>query len=322
MEQLIATARERVQHWISDYPELQLWEEIPWQGATNQIFYGTRAGAPIVFKFFPRKVRKWQEEYALQSLAASGVVPKLYPYPSEEILMMQRLPGQMLYKAEKELPAAAWTNLYQQVGAGLARLVHYAARPTDGKVPNPYAVDHHMYAFWGSSFEEYFDEILTTAQAALIRHQINDPRLHHSVQNLLAARSAVLAYPVFIHVDDVHGANMLVDGAQFQGFIDFEMSRLGNQLYLLGATLQWCYLDNPAQWAPIRAGYEAEQGAPLAAETVALLKRFAPFQRWCRFAWYWGKEEQPDWVWRDNVRQRTVDSLLKILALVDEAPLL
>ena len=179
-----------------------------------------------------------------------------------------------------------------------------------------------MYAFWASSFAEYFDEILTTAQAALIRHQINEPTLHHSVQNLLAARNEVLAYPVFIHVDDVHGANMLVNGEQFQGFIDFEMSRLGNQLYLLGATLQWCYLDNPAQWAPIRAGYEAEQGMPLTAETLALLKLFAPFQRWCRFAWYWGKEEQPDWVWRDNVRQRTVDSLLKILALVDEAPLL
>ena len=129
MDQLIATARERVQHWIMDYPELQLWDEIPWQGASNQIFYGTRTGAPIVFKFFPRKVRKWQEEYALQSLAASGVVPKLYPYPSEEILVMQRLPGQMLYQAEKELPAAAWTTLYQQVGAGLGLSTMQPARP-------------------------------------------------------------------------------------------------------------------------------------------------------------------------------------------------
>ncbi len=318
MDQLIATARERIGQWIIDYPELQLWDKIPRQGATNQVFYGTRAGEPIVFKFFPRKVRKWQEEHALQALAASGVVPRLYPYPSEEILVMQRLSGQMLYKAEKALTGEAWTKLYRQVGAGLARLVQYAAQPADGKVANPYAIDHHMYAFWASSFEEYFDEILTTAQSALIRHQIHEPVLHESVRSLLAARSEVLAYPVFMHVDDVHGANMLVDGDQFQGFIDFEMSRLGNQLYLLGAALQWSCLDNPAQWAPLRAGYEEEQGAPFDPETLALIKLFAPFQRWCRFAWYWGKDEQPDWVWRDNVRQTTVDSLLKVMAAVNE----
>lgn len=49
MDQLIATAHERVQQWITNYPELQLWDDIPWQGATNQIFYGARASEPVVF---------------------------------------------------------------------------------------------------------------------------------------------------------------------------------------------------------------------------------------------------------------------------------
>jgi len=317
MDQLLATAHERVQQWITAYPELQLWDDVPWQGGTNQIFYGACAGAPIVFKFFPRKVRKWQEERALQWLAASGVVPRLYPYPSEEILVMQRLPGQMLWQVEGGLSTAAQTNLYRQVGAGLARLVKYAASPADNEAQNPYAADHHLHHFWNSSFEAYFDETLATAQAALARHQINHPALHASIRNLQAVRNEALAYPVFMHVDDVHGANMLVEGDQLQGFIDFEMSRLGNELYLLGTTLQWACLEDSVQWQPLRAGYEEEQGIPLAAETLALIKLFAPFQRWRRFAWYWGSDDQPEWVWRDNVRQTTVELLIKTLTVVD-----
>lgn len=317
MDQLLNTAQTQVRQLVARYAELQLWEEIPDQGATNQVFYGACAGQPVVFKFFPRKVRKWQEERALQWLAASGVVPRLYAYPSEEILVMQRLPGQMLWQVEERLSAEARTALYQQVGAGLARLVKYAARPADGEWQNPYAADHHLSHFWRTSFEQYFDETLATCQAALTRHQINHPALHASVRNLQAARSEALSYPVFMHVDDVHGANMLVDGDKFQGFIDLEMSRLGNQLYLLGATLQWACLDESPRWSPMRAGYEAEQGAAFSPDTLALIKLFAPFQRWARFAWYWGSDEQPDWVWQDNVRETTVDKLLKILAVVD-----
>ncbi len=317
MEQLLAIARERVQQLITGYPELQLYDDIPWQGGTNQIFYGARADAPIVFKFFPRKVRKWQEERALQWLAASGVVPRLYPYPSEDILVMQRLPGQMLWQVEGNLPAAAQTDLYRQVGAGLARLVQYAASPADSESQNPYAADHHLYHFWSSGFETYFDETLATAQAALARHQINHPALHASVRNLQAVRSEALAYPIFMHLDDVHGANMLVGGGQLQGFIDFEMSRLGNELYLLGTTLQWACLADSVQCQPLRAGYEEEQGSPLAPATQELIKLFAPFQRWRRFAWYWGSDDQPDWVWQDNVCQTTVEFLIKTLTVVD-----
>src|SRR6266567_790991 len=92
---------------------------------------------------------------------------------------------------------------------------------------------------------------VVTCRDALGRHRIDQPTLHASVRDLQAARSVVLAQPVFMHVDDIHGANILVDRDTFQGFIDFEMSRLGNELYLLGATLQWACLTNPAQWRPM-----------------------------------------------------------------------
>jgi Ser/Thr protein kinase RdoA (MazF antagonist) len=120
-----------------------------------------------------------------------------------------------------------------------------------------------------------------------------------------------------MHGDDISGANTMVEGATFQGFIDFEMSRLGNELYLLGTALQWACLDNPSQWAPMRDGYEAERGTPMDREMVALLKLFAPFSNWCRFAWWWGSDDQPAWVWERNARGRTLNELLKTIAVVD-----
>ncbi|MBX3011888.1 MAG: aminoglycoside phosphotransferase family protein [Caldilineaceae bacterium] len=315
MDHLLVTAQERVRHFIAAHDELQLWDDTPIQSATNRVLYGERAGEPIVFKVFFRKARRWQEERALQWLAASSVVPKLYPYPSEEILVMQRLPGQMLWQAQKSLSAAALTGVYHQVGVGLARLVTYAAKPTAGDDwQNPYAPQD---SFWSTSFPAYYDEILTTCHAALLRHQISQPALHASIRNLQAIRSAVLARPVFMHVDDIHGGNMLVDGEQFQGFIDFEMSRLGNDLYLLGATLQWASLVDSVQWLPIQAGYEEEQGAAFSTDMLEQLKLFAPFQNWCRFAWYWGKDEQPDWVWQGNVREKVLAQLVQTLDVVE-----
>jgi hypothetical protein len=74
VDPLLETALERVRQLITAHDELQLWDDTPVQSATNRVLYGARAGAPVVFKCFGRKARKWQEERALQWLAASGVV--------------------------------------------------------------------------------------------------------------------------------------------------------------------------------------------------------------------------------------------------------
>lgn len=314
-EQVMQTAREQIERFILPYPVLQLWENTPMQSATNQVFYGACDGERVVFKYFKNKARKWQEKRALEWLAASGVVPQLYPFDSENILTMQCLPGQMLWQAQQSSSAATLTRLYHQVGAGLARLVKHAHKPAIGDAwQNPYAPDD---AFWSTRFDEYFDTTLDTCVATLQRHQFDQPALLAAARNLQAARNEVMAWPTFMHGDDVSGANTMVEGAIFQGFIDFEMSRLGNELYLLGTALQWACLDNPSQWAPMRAGYEAERGAPMEQEMVALLKLFAPFFNWCRFAWWWGSDDQPAWVWERNARGRTLNELLKTIAVVD-----
>jgi len=84
----------------------------------------------------------------------------------------------------------------------------------------------------------------------------------------------------------------------------------------LPGRMLWQEQDDPAQWPPMRAGYEQEQGAPLSTETLALVQHFAPFQNWCRFAWYWGSDEQPEWVWRGNVRETTLQRLVQTLEVV------
>ena len=285
------------------------------QGATNQIFYGTYDDEPIVFKYFRNKARKWQETRALTWLANSGVVPQLYPFDSEYILVMERLPGEMIGLAQQTLPADTLKSLYHQVGTGLAKLVQYAHRPTQEDAwQNPYAPDDE---FWSTPFDEYFDTNLAICAATLQRRDFGQPALLAAVQNLQAARSEVMAWPIFMHGDDVSGANTMVTGDTFQGFIDFEMSRLGNELYLMGTALQWACLNNPSQWKPMQAGYEETRESPMDREMIALLKLFAPFFNWCRFAWWWGSDDQPDWVWERKARERTLNELVKTLEVVD-----
>ena len=320
MTDRLQNARSRLGQLVLAHPELDLSAAAPVQSATNAVLYGTRAGEPVVFKLFERAHRKLQDERMLRWLAPSGVVPRLYPYDFDDVLVMEYLPGQMMYEVQAQLTAAATPTalapLYRQVGAALAKLVAHAFTPGDNvdEWRNPHTSD----PFWNTTFETFFDEVITSSQRALKAHNLAQPPLQQSLANFRAARSEILDQRTFLHVDDVHGANIMVDQGKFAGIFDFEMSRLGNELYLLGATLQWACLGDQRQWRPMLAGYESERGTPLSRETRALVKLFAPFQNWIRFSWYWGSDEQPNWVWQRNVRQNILKQLIQTLDAVDE----
>ena len=132
---------------------------------------------------------------------------------------------------------------------------------------------------------------------------------------LTGLRSAIVTRDSFLHVDDIHSNNLIVHDGRLQGFIDLEMSRFGNDLYLLGSALGTA-CHQPELWPSIRWGYETELGAGLDDETLLLIKQFVPFKLWIRFAWYWGTDDLPDWVVRGNNRQMVIDGLIKVLESV------
>ena len=241
----------------------------------------------------------------------------------DDVIVMECYPGEMLWQAQQRGQSEGLTDLHRQVGSGLAKMVRHAYRPSsdDAEWLNPHSTD----PFWNTSYEQFFNttyaqffnDVITTAGEALTRHEITHLKLRQSLADIKAAESEILNQPTFMHFDDVHGANIMVHEGNLQGFIDFEMSRLGNEFYLLGSALQWACLNDRTWWAPILAGYEQEQGAPLSAEKLRLLKVMMPFQNWIRFAWYWGSDDQPDWVWERNVRKKIAEQLSKALGIIE-----
>ncbi|MEM7531724.1 MAG: aminoglycoside phosphotransferase family protein [Chloroflexota bacterium] len=308
-------ARVRVRQLVSAHDELTLWDESPIQSATNAVLYGSCHDERIVYKVFERPYRKHQDERQLQWLSSSGVVPKLYPYDFEDVLVMTCLPGEMLYKAEESATPAVKSSLHRQVGVGLATMMQHAYIPGDDD--NEWINPHTDDIFWNSTFETFFDTVINDSFAAIAFQKMNQPQLQQALEHLQSARSEILDQRVFMHSDDIHGANIIVYDGVLQGFFDFEMSRLGNELYLLGATLQWACLSNPTQWQPMLSGYEDARGERLSADMLRLLKLFVPFQNLIRFAEYWGSDDQPDWVWERNARERTLSQLIELLDGVD-----
>ena len=275
-------------------------------------------GEPIVFKFFGDEERKGHEETALRWLRETGVVPHVYRFESDNILIISRLSGNTLLQVEDSLTPAALAGVYRQVGKGLAKMVKFSYRPDSRHTwDNRKSAGVDLNFFWKSEFETFFDGIIETCREGLSRHRFGQKQLHHSIETLTEMRDQILERDVFLHVDDIHTNNLIVNEGELQGFIDLEMSRFGNDLYLLGSALQSATLDDPQQWRCILEGYEEEQGSSLSEQTLFLVKIFAPFQNWIRFAWYWGTDALPRWAIKRNVRQKTVEQLVRTFETVD-----
>lgn len=97
----------------------------------------------------------------------------------------------------------------------------------------------------------------------------------------------------FICMDDFHYSDMIVDGPEFQGFIDLEMSRYGNEIMVLAAVLASISPRQLDRWSWIRQGYENGRGRTLDNAMIALAAKVAPFTRWVRFMWYWSTDDIP-----------------------------
>ena len=126
-------------------------------------------------------------------------------------------------------------------------------------------------------------------------------------------RDAILAHPTFIQMDDFHTGNIIVDGDKLMGFIDLEMTRYGNEVFLLAAALAMTADEEQrGQWNWIRQGYEYRRGKPIDSDLLYLAGISASFCQWTRFMWYWSTDDLPQWAIEANMR-KSVTTDIKII---------
>ena len=316
-------ALDDIQLLIEQHPELHLnnGDASEFGGATNNIYSGQYNDQPIVFKHFKNLSRKKHEEAVMKLFAETGYVPHIYNIQSDSILVMQRFIGLPFYKAEETVTFEQWQNLFRQLGKALAKIVR--AAPGSDKAdtglqditpePDP---DYHFYCT--ASVETFFDTIIESSARILKEKDVpHKAILEKSLYAIRVHKETILSVPQFIYMDDFHYANIIADGPKLHGFIDFEMTRFGNEIFVLANVLASMIPSQPERWVWIREGYEEGRGQTLDADMIALAVIFAPFTHWIRFKGYWEPEEEPEWVKKRGVKKRVAEGIKKTIGLMD-----
>jgi len=290
-----------------------------WIVGTNYVTFGTFEGYPVVYKYFDWSPRKEQEEKALQLLAPTRLIPKLYPVKAESILVMEKLRGSTLHTVEKDLEKDQLQRVYYQLGQAVARIVELTpGKPSGGRrdLSAELGFDYQFYC--QADIGSLFDTVMVRAARILAERDVPEKSiLGKSLSALRQSRKAILAYPTFIQMDDFHTSNIMAEGPDLTGFIDLEMTRWGNEVLVLAAMLAMMQRGRPERWNWIQQGYEDRQGKSIDDDLLALARIAAPFSQWTRFMWYWSTDNLPRWVIEENLRMAEVRDIKEIVQAVE-----
>jgi hypothetical protein len=285
---LLAEAEAAVAAFVAHRPAYAVDATQPaYRGGTNRVTLGTRAGAPVVLKYFVQD-RRWRHELAcLRHLAPSGLVPRVLEAVPPRLLVLERLPGRdPTPEALRALTPAQTGALSREVGAALAALVAIplpaGPDPTDGYD----LVRDFDPALWGDDLRAVVARIL--APCRRLQRTVPaycDPFFARSLALLEAQLPALdRARRVLFH-EDV--ANLRVAGARFRGFYDLEMCRVGTAAMQLGVALGLCGAGG-LDWPALAAGYGAATGAVLTPDDALAALAMHHFHHWTRIGW-WGR---------------------------------
>ena len=316
--------------FLAANPKYSLQRDEPqWMKGTHLVRFGSFCGKPAVFKYYDGDPRKEHEKRALTLFGSTGLAPRIFG-ETDVMLIMERLPGSTVHEVEKHLNATERDELYFGLGEAVARVVQTAPGrdlATHNEVPfraserrdfysTPYEALTVLYR--QADTMTFFDT--TVARAAKVLRDRDVPHkeaLTRSVNSLEGNRDALLAYPSFMHMDDFHTNNIMADGSRITGFIDLEMTRSGNEVFLIGTALA-SMCRRPEVWPSFRRGYEHARGLPMDDSLLALVRSVAPFSRWIRFTWYWSTDDLPWWAEEMDLRSSAVDEIMAALEAIGE----
>jgi hypothetical protein len=283
-----------IRQLIAKNPGCSIDGEYPqWLFGTNHVTFGKVHGQPAVFKHFDWLPRKKQEEWALNLFAPTRLVPRLYPTQSESIIVMERLRGSTLYIAEPNLQKDQLEAVYRQLGGAIANMVSMAPGATPGGNCGMLSGPGFDYEFFcQASTDTLFDTVIERSARILTDHEVPEKViLKASLERLQQYRDAILAFPSFVQIDDIHKNNIMVCGSEVTGFIDLEMTRYGNEVLVLAAALA-AFDGLTDRWHWFLLGYEEKHGSGMGRDLFNLVCVAAPFTQWLRFMWYWTTEAQ------------------------------
>jgi len=310
---------------IEANPELSVNNDQPdWLFGTNFVTFGKFHDQPVVFKYFDWHPRKEQEEKALRLLAVTGFVPKLCSVESDSILVWEQLQGTTLDSIEKQNKQEQLEKLYYQLGMAMAKIVELAPVDSSGGRHGLIAKLEFDYEFYcQSDIETLFDTVIERSTKVFADKDVPYKTiLIESLSTLQKNRDAILAYPTFIQMDDFHTGNIIVDGDKLMGFIDLEMTRYGNEVFLLASALAMTADEEQrGQWKWIRQGYEYRYGKPIDNDLLYLASISASFCQWTRFMWYWGTDDLPQWAIEANMRKSVTTDIKMIVETIQKLDL-
>jgi hypothetical protein len=317
MDYFYTEAREKIAEFVASHPGLSLDKRLPKvQGVTNRVLFGKASGIPVVYKYFCETARKVQEEKAIAALSRSLFIPRLLLFNSDRIMVMTRFPGRTLWESRNDLDRNVLAGLFGQIGSALAEFEDLA-RPIEtysARKDSP-GMRFDVPYFWNSSLPDFFDGLIDACLSEMTRFGVDDPVLLKSIRAMAERRSEFLGLKAYVHPDDIHENNMVVEDEFLRGIIDLEMSRTGNDIYLLCAALNSKSLRDPFFRDAFRQGWESKRGSAIDARTMALVKVFLPFQIWIRFGWYFNSDDPAEWVVQD--RKVTLTQLKETIQFSD-----
>lgn len=272
--------------------------ELDTEGWVNVCFIG----AEVVVRFNARdpKLPKFdREEWAMRVLHDRGFPvprvlgrvdnPRLSPFP---VIATQRIDGENLEATWEQLDAAQEERLASQAGRWLARL-HQQPIGGFGEVFRP--KHSSQRAFWGEQAMDFLVACTTLFDAGDLE------RFRHAIEASCAYLDDAIEARL-VH-RDYHFGNLLHDGRDIVGILDFEWAVASDPAI---DRVQFGQLDEqcPGALEPFLAAYEAEAG-PIDDDPIrAGLYRIAMNLELCDVAARFLSEEE-----RDTYLATTLESL-------------
>lgn len=286
------------------------------QGNTNRILPAKRDGVAVVIKFYGDEARKNCELFALDHLATSGVVPRVIDRGTNNLLVMERIPGTPLNEllrseindadslvemgkqgntSSGERPSRGArtateadtdpVDLGRQIGGALARISRIPAPELDPAGEGEFKPG-------SSSFQRAdLKYLLRRYLDASWRVYREEPSYHKDFfrKSLVLQEeqlATVLSQRQFMYLYDMNPGNILIHAGQLAGFVDLEACRCGTEAMQLGAAL-FNFAKFPHLWRAILAGYERELGHRINRASLDATLAMSHYTFW-EFVTYWG----------------------------------
>jgi len=309
--------------FLADNPGYAVDEDAPrWLKGTHLVAFGAHHGHPAVFKYYDGDPRKGHEERALRLYQPTGLVARILA-KTDVMLVTERLPGLTLLEHEKSLDASERDKLYFSLGKATAKIVGTAPGGDEATCQDRSFRALESRDFYSTPFNALFIELYRHADTVTIfdttvdraERVLQDRPVPHrkvlteALNRLQENREVILSFPGFLKMDDFHTNNIMAQDSKVTGFIDLEMTSIGNEPLLIAGALASLW-QRPEAWKAFARGYEHARGKEKADPVFRLARIAAPFSAFVHFTWYWSTDDQPWWTKVEDFRSMAVQGIM------------